>query len=568
MFKIKVHFLLILMLFSLFSKDSPSQESIELNSDDTFSYYSFDHMEDAEKLNHFRDAAHENQNSNFELALKYINWGLKLSKEIDDKGMHASFWTQKGLLWRSKYEYDKALKAYLTAISFYEGSEEYSGKAYAYLNLGASINIDTLQLKYYKIAYKNFLKTDDTLGLGRALNNIGVVFLDDFNIYDSANLYFNKALEKFHQINNKEGEAAIYINFGELSLKQKEFDKSLEYMFKSLTLFREINNKDGIIHTLSNIGVVYIHMKKYDTSLSYLDSAEKIAEEISFDVKLAEIYQYRARVYDSLGQFPKAYHWKCLYSEKKEQINKLKNVDKVLVLEKEFEINKNIREIEILEKQKKTNHLIQAGSVLIIILICWISIIIYRKQKLRVEKMRTISMQSEKIRQTEKALMEAEIKNADIEKKLLEQEIELQSRKISNLASNVVNKIDFIDEIKNQIRNFKRIDNDKQASEVANNLLVTLHQNLELETDQQELKMLVEKNNQKFIRYLEIKYPEFSKGERQLLVFLKLGIPSKTIASILNISVSSVHTKRYRLRKKLDIKTEDSLLSFINELPS
>ena len=125
-----------------------------------------------------------------------------------------------------------------------------------------------------------------------------------------------------------------------------------------------------------------------------------------------------------------------------------------------------------------------------------------------------------------------------------------------------------MDEIKNQIRNFKRIDNDKQALEIANNILVTLHQNLEMETDQQELKMQVEKNNQKFIRYLEIKYPEFSKGERQLLVFLKLGIPSKTIASILNISVSSVHTKRYRLRKKLDIKTEDSLLSFINELPS
>ena len=353
MLKTKIHIFLFLILLLLLGKGVVGQDTTYADSNDTFSYFSFDHMEDDEKLIYFYNVASKNRNSNFELALKFINWGLKLSKEIGDKAMHASFWTQKGLLWRSTYEYDKALKAYLTAISFYEGSDEYSGKAYAYLNLGAAINIDTLQLKYYKIAYKNFLKTDDTLGIGRALNNIGVVFLDDFNIYDSAYIYFSKALEKFHQINNKEGEAAIYINFGELSLKLKEFDKSLEYMFKSLSLFREINNKDGIIHTLSNIGVVYIHMKKYDNSLNYLDSAEEIAEEISFDVKLAEIYKYRARVYDSLEQFPKAYYWKCLYVEKKEQINKLQNVDKVLVLEKEFEINKNIREIEILEKQKK-----------------------------------------------------------------------------------------------------------------------------------------------------------------------------------------------------------------------
>jgi tetratricopeptide (TPR) repeat protein len=557
--------LILLLVFVVFGS-LRGQGAIVMESD-TVNYSDFDHLDDSKKLSYFHNAARKCRADEFELALKYINWGLKLSKKIDNKIMYGSFWTQKGLLWNSKFEYEKALKAYMTAIAIFEETDDKAGLAYAYLNLGAATNIDTLQLKYYRIAKTNFEHSDDTLGLGRALNNIGVVFLDDFKVMDSAVAYFEKALILFKQIGNLEGVAAIYTNLGEVDLERHRYDSCMEYMQQSLLLFREVENKQGEGHVLFNIGRVQLHMQQFGLCQVFLDSAENIASQIGFEALLADIFKLRAGVFDSLGNYQQAYKWQCKHVEKVGVINKMRGEDKVFAIEKEFEINKKIREIEVLEKEKRTSRIIQIGVGLIFLLIVWIAFIIFRKQREKVEKMKTIQKQSEKIRQTEKALMLAEIKNADIEKKMLEQEIELQSKKISDLASNVVRKIDFIDEMKGQIRNFKGIDNDKNAEEVANTIMISLHQNLELEADQAELKMLVTNNNQKFIRHLELNFPELSKSERQLLGFLKLDIPSKTIASILHISVASVHTKRYRLRKRLQLKNEDSLLDFTNKLP-
>ena len=47
---------------------------------------------------------------------------------------------------------------------------------------------------------------------------------------------------------------------------------------------------------------------------------------------------------------------------------------------------------------------------------------------------------------------------------------------------------------------------------------------------------------------------------------LRLGLPSKEIASLLNISLRSVETFRYRLRKKLGLEQGESMTDFFRHL--
>ncbi len=55
-------------------------------------------------------------------------------------------------------------------------------------------------------------------------------------------------------------------------------------------------------------------------------------------------------------------------------------------------------------------------------------------------------------------------------------------------------------------------------------------------------------------------------GEKRLSAMLRLNLSSKEIASILNISPSSVDMGRHRLRKKLGINTEENINDFFDKL--
>lgn len=73
-------------------------------------------------------------------------------------------------------------------------------------------------------------------------------------------------------------------------------------------------------------------------------------------------------------------------------------------------------------------------------------------------------------------------------------------------------------------------------------------------------------SDSEFLKALEKKYPTLSKTEIRLLCFIRSGMSSKEITSVLNITMNSLHTSRYRLRKKLDIPQNADLDLFINTM--
>jgi DNA-binding CsgD family transcriptional regulator len=52
----------------------------------------------------------------------------------------------------------------------------------------------------------------------------------------------------------------------------------------------------------------------------------------------------------------------------------------------------------------------------------------------------------------------------------------------------------------------------------------------------------------------------------QLCAYIKLNMATKEISRLMNITPESVNTHRYRLRKKITLKTEQTLDEFIHGL--
>ena len=69
-----------------------------------------------------------------------------------------------------------------------------------------------------------------------------------------------------------------------------------------------------------------------------------------------------------------------------------------------------------------------------------------------------------------------------------------------------------------------------------------------------------------FVEKLDKTFPKLTSREKEILVLLRIGLSSKEMAPLLNISTKSVEIARYRLRAKLGVSKDETLTDFIKSM--
>ncbi len=68
-----------------------------------------------------------------------------------------------------------------------------------------------------------------------------------------------------------------------------------------------------------------------------------------------------------------------------------------------------------------------------------------------------------------------------------------------------------------------------------------------------------------YLTRLGSRFPELTVSDKKLCAYLKMGLSSKEISPLLNLTVRSVEMTRYRLRKKLELTREQNLIDFLQK---
>lgn len=87
-----------------------------------------------------------------------------------------------------------------------------------------------------------------------------------------------------------------------------------------------------------------------------------------------------------------------------------------------------------------------------------------------------------------------------------------------------------------------------------------------LSVDDKTFEIQMDELHQEFFKKLREQFPALSVHDLRLCAYLKIGLNSKEIADILNILPSSAFISRSRLRKKLNLKTDEDLHDFLNSI--
>ena len=196
-----------------------------------------------------------------------------------------------------------------------------------------------------------------------------------------------------------------------------------------------------------------------------------------------------------------------------------------------------------------------------------------RYMNLRAEK-ELRKVKKEKERQMKEQQMEFHLAEEKKEKELaklrskqLEVELKHKSSELSDSAMNLVRKNDMLQAID---QNMEQLSESVRREETKASLVkkigdirkeIKMHMNDDDNWNKFEENFNLVYDN--FSQKIMEAFPQLKKSDLKLCVYLRMGLSSKEMASLLNTSVRSIETARYRLRKKLDIDTGSNLTDFI-----
>ncbi len=196
-----------------------------------------------------------------------------------------------------------------------------------------------------------------------------------------------------------------------------------------------------------------------------------------------------------------------------------------------------------------------------------------RYMNLRAEK-ELRKVKKEKERQMKEQQMEFHLAEEKKEKELaklrskqLEVELKHKSSELSDSAMNLVRKNDMLQAID---QNMEQLSESVRREETKARLVkkigdirkeIKMHMNDDDNWNKFEENFNLVYDN--FSQKIMEAFPQLKKSDLKLCVYLRMDLSSKEMASLLNTSVRSIETARYRLRKKLDIDTGSNLTDFI-----
>jgi len=145
--------------------------------------------------------------------------------------------------------------------------------------------------------------------------------------------------------------------------------------------------------------------------------------------------------------------------------------------------------------------------------------------------------------------------------------IELKDRDLINTAMHIVQNNEFNIKLRKKV-----IDIDRSYGDLNPDLKTLLSELKDDISDKlkgeawNQFDMYFKKVHADFFNRLVLYCPSISPADLRLAAFLRLNIPTKDIAAIMFLTIDSVRTARTRLRKKLKLKQDDNLTTFLLSL--
>ncbi|SEW53948.1 tetratricopeptide repeat protein [Chitinophaga arvensicola] len=445
--------------------------------------------------------------------------------------------------------YAKSLDYYQQAANIFTAGGHKAEEAAVLNDMGQlyyrNINKKGAKAQYDK-ALQRYRQVNDKAGMAATYGYIGHYY-EKQQQYDSAGYFQQLALTQYQSANDTFGMAGIYENLGTIHEDLASYDTALTYFRTALQLYDSRHDRIAAMEVLNNIGDVLRKTGDIKGSMPYSREALAIARQTNNKYQEAAACKDIAKAFNLMGRNDSAYYYmeysrKCLLEIYSAQNNQQMNFLQIL-----YDTNKKNDEILQLENSHKMNRIIYTAVVIVIVLLVILCLLTISRQKLKISQAQTVSE-----------------RNAEINRVQRDQ-LELKSKQLATHTLDVIQRNQFLDELRNTLSEMVQEDKRDQKKQLQQ-LVLKINQNVNHEKQWKEFTGIFEQVHQVFFDKLNALYSDLTNNDIKLLALHKMNMDSKDMATILGISPDSLRVARYRLRKKLNIAEGDTLNTFVQGL--
>ncbi len=460
--------------------------------------------------------------------------------------------------------YPKAIRSYQNAIEISKKMDNPQNLYLSYCGLG-KVYLSRSELELAKTYFKEALALSSGIkdpGLESILfTNLGRTY-EFSNNYDSAMVFYEMSLQKRKAIGGERAIASSEYNIGSLLVKRGQYQEALNMLEASLEKYRTLKDDTGICVNMIEMAKAYYHTGLTDRSEQIIREVLVLADKLN-NLNLKNLaYLNMAPIMALSGRYDIAYEYMVINKALQDSLAEINKERIIRELEVQFQTERKKDEIQILkglnELQKRNIQLLYvslSGSLIILVLV----FVLFRY------KSKGLKRQKELYR-TERSIREQEAEIREKEQQLLEGQLDAKKRELASKALEMLRVNESIGQVIKKLKSFMEdySDNESLTSSIRNIAS-------ELETQLKnnswtEFEKVFNNVHAGFYKRILTICPELTSSELKIAVLLNLNLNTKEIAAITFRSEAAIKSTRYRLRRKLGVKNDQSLIPFLMQL--
>lgn len=213
-----------------------------------------------------------------------------------------------------------------------------------------------------------------------------------------------------------------------------------------------------------------------------------------------------------------------------------------------------------------------AAYFLYLLLVALLSLLIRRRwiRKHEKEKQSIEEKKQKELEEKKKKYEEEQLKSrqriSDLKNERLHQDLKHKSKELSNSMINILHKNEIMLNLKREMQNLYLEKNLDKRNYNIKKLIRTIEQEISTKKDLALFDTNLSAVHEEFLRKLKEAYPQLNQNDHRLCTFIKMNKSTKEIATFLNMSIRGVETSRYRLRKKMNLGSDENLYDVISHI--
>jgi len=476
-----------------------------------------------------------------QVAIPIIDYMFKIANESDNRiylgrcyHYYGMAYYRMGLIDLSIASYEKSLLINEKIGEIAQLSGSLNNIAIIYRNFNELEK--SLNYAFRSLEIKKELKLDDIV---YPYNTIGNAYLVQEN-YSLAMEYFDTCYHLSKEVGNMSQTVNSLINKGRIQKRLKNYSNAKLYLKEAIKICENINSEFDLSHTYDAYSSILIEAKEYKKALiisnKNLELAKK-SDSYAFKFKaykrLYEIHKYLKKYKEALTYHEKFWEHKGLF---------LSDNNRKSMLKAEYKINFDLKhlsdslinqnQIKLLIEERKVQTAKKETLWVILFFVCFTTFCTIFFIKYR-------SIQKQQV-------LKVEIEGNRIEL----DSFTTQLREHNKVQLILKNKLEEV------IKKTNYTENNFNLSELVNSKILT-------DDDWIVFKIKFNKVYPLFCVQIRDKIKKLTLEEERLIIMNKLNLKNSEIAQIVGISSESIRKSRYRLKKRLKISKEISLVQYI-----